>query len=562
MTATIATIQVSVSPAPSSGQQATTTDSSNNSVTNTNNTTPQTTPTNTSDNSGNFSHLLVASQTQPQTPSANNNVTISTPAPINTSNDNNSLILNNKAIALLLLAQLQIPTGQTGQATNNANSTNPANSNTQLTQIVYALQNNQPLPADILQTLQKVLQMLLQLQQKNANTPTPTLPVTTATSNAPTQTKSGNNTQQDNQTNTAVIQQILPPLINALANLVQNNNTSLQNTNNNNTAAISATQTNTNSSSNILAQIATFITPQITSKVATPTAAPSNNSSSNNNSNSGVSLPASLNTNSNNILDFLQNPKVLDNVVNAVKQLINNNSTTSGTANVQATVNNQTTITTIPSSDNFSNLAANFLANFTNSKSTTANTDFANNNNINDTKTTDNTINQQNLPIMTINTHQVTDTSKPSVTTASTMPNQPVSEQVFVQIKSAIADNSNQIKIQLTPESLGKVEVQMVTNAEGKTTVTITADNRNTLAMLQNDAKSLEKSLTDIGMKTDSSGLNFNLSGQNSQQGRQNKNTKGGYTEVSAIEETDASYYGLVTTSYKLSLQQGLDINV
>ena len=121
-------------------------------------------------------------------------------------------------------------------------------------------------------------------------------------------------------------------------------------------------------------------------------------------------------------------------------------------------------------------------------------------------------------------------TSSGFVTPANSTPqaNSAILDQVFVQIKSSAATGANQIKIELAPESLGKVEVQMVTGTDGKTGITITADSRQTLAVLQSEARSLESALRDIGLKTDAGGLNFNLRGDGQQQNQQNSNAKGG----------------------------------
>lgn len=133
-------------------------------------------------------------------------------------------------------------------------------------------------------------------------------------------------------------------------------------------------------------------------------------------------------------------------------------------------------------------------------------------------------------------------------------------DQVVVQMRSAVNSGASQIKIQLDPADLGKVEVQMVTGADGKTGITVTADNRQTLAMLQNEARSLESALRDIGLKTDMGGLNFNLRGD--QQNQQNFSGKqAGYTQVAAIGEDDDTP-SVVTGVYRLSAAQGLDIRV
>lgn len=140
-------------------------------------------------------------------------------------------------------------------------------------------------------------------------------------------------------------------------------------------------------------------------------------------------------------------------------------------------------------------------------------------------------------------------------------PQTPVSEQVLVQIKNA-NEGTSQIRIQLDPANLGKVEVQMNTGSDGKTTITITSDNRQTMAMLQNEAKSLEASLRDVGIRTSDSGLNFNLS---QQQGGNNQGSanNGGYTNVvQASDPDDDINFGTINASYKLTVNTGLDIRV
>lgn len=135
-------------------------------------------------------------------------------------------------------------------------------------------------------------------------------------------------------------------------------------------------------------------------------------------------------------------------------------------------------------------------------------------------------------------------------------------EQVLVNIKNAVADGLSQIKIQLNPEELGKVDVHITTSADGKTGVSITADNRQTLALLQNEARALQDALRDIGLKTDAGGLNFNL--RDSQQDARNssKQQQGGYTQVAGIDDIEEPGFSTAGALYRLSVQNGLDISV
>lgn len=147
--------------------------------------------------------------------------------------------------------------------------------------------------------------------------------------------------------------------------------------------------------------------------------------------------------------------------------------------------------------------------------------------------------------------------------TPATQAHVPAADQVLVQIRNAVGTGENQIRIQLTPDNLGKVDVQLTTGADGKTQISVTADSPQTLQALQNEARSLENALRDIGLKTDTGGLSFNLRGDGGQNGRGNNTRQGGYTKVAAVNEMgDTTGYGTTIASYNynLSVQQGLDM--
>jgi hypothetical protein len=101
---------------------------------------------------------------------------------------------------------------------------------------------------------------------------------------------------------------------------------------------------------------------------------------------------------------------------------------------------------------------------------------------------------------------------------------QQVMDQVQVQIDKQVKDGADTVKIQLKPLDLGKIEIKLEVAANGSVTATITADKPETLAMLQSDAKGLEKALGDAGLKPDSAAMSFNLRGDQ----QQNANNQGG----------------------------------
>ena len=84
-------------------------------------------------------------------------------------------------------------------------------------------------------------------------------------------------------------------------------------------------------------------------------------------------------------------------------------------------------------------------------------------------------------------------------------------DQVGLAISRAVQDGRNQFTIRLDPPELGRVEVRLEFQAEGAMRATVTADQRDTLTLLQRDAQSLERALQQAGVKTDSGSLNFTL---------------------------------------------------
>lgn len=86
-------------------------------------------------------------------------------------------------------------------------------------------------------------------------------------------------------------------------------------------------------------------------------------------------------------------------------------------------------------------------------------------------------------------------------------------EQIAYAMKKATDDGTQNITIRLRPHQLGLVDVQMTVSADGKIQAVLAADKPETLFWLQQDAKQLERSLQDSGLKTDSTSLSFQFRG-------------------------------------------------
>lgn len=93
-----------------------------------------------------------------------------------------------------------------------------------------------------------------------------------------------------------------------------------------------------------------------------------------------------------------------------------------------------------------------------------------------------------------------------------------VMDQVSVQIDKQVKDGVDTIKVKLNPQELGRIEIKLDVSKDGSVQATVTAENKDTLAMLQKDAPALAKALSDAGLSTDAGSLSFNLQGDQSQQ--------------------------------------------
>ena len=111
-------------------------------------------------------------------------------------------------------------------------------------------------------------------------------------------------------------------------------------------------------------------------------------------------------------------------------------------------------------------------------------------------------------------TQQAAATQKPQA-----MPHQQtraqVTEQVTVQISKAIADGVDKIRIQLKPAHLGRVDVQLDISKDGHVTAVVSADNKDTLDLLKQDQRALERALREAGLNLGSNDLSFSMRGQN-----------------------------------------------
>lgn len=140
-------------------------------------------------------------------------------------------------------------------------------------------------------------------------------------------------------------------------------------------------------------------------------------------------------------------------------------------------------------------------------------------------------------------------------------------EQVQVAITSGTKDGMDKIMLQLEPADLGRVEVSMQIGADGKTHLSFLVDKPETMDALSRDARSLERSLQEAGIKSDAGSMEFNLRQQPQPQfGQGFGDSKGGRQEAANDHDDDLGTAPLaaldgITKHYTINVREGVDIH-
>ena len=153
-------------------------------------------------------------------------------------------------------------------------------------------------------------------------------------------------------------------------------------------------------------------------------------------------------------------------------------------------------------------------------------------------------------------------TAPQSTTTPSVLPPQhvqvsaepakPNMPALAVEIAAKSQSGAKQFDIRLDPPELGRVEIRLSIDAAGKASAHLSADQPQTLDLLQKDAASLTRALREAGLNVSQDGLNFSLrqqshDGNGAQQG-QARHTSRSMTLIAtnSIEatQTSATYRG------------------
>jgi flagellar hook-length control protein FliK len=145
----------------------------------------------------------------------------------------------------------------------------------------------------------------------------------------------------------------------------------------------------------------------------------------------------------------------------------------------------------------------------------------------------------------------------------------PVSDQVHVAIHQAAKDGLDHITIQLDPVDLGRVEVNMQTSRDGQTQINFIIDKPETFDSLSRDARFLERTLQEAGIKADTGSMQFNLRQQPQQNLQADVNGQGHPSHQPQPEQAEEQHASLSAigppvanaSNYFLNVREGVDIS-
>lgn len=155
------------------------------------------------------------------------------------------------------------------------------------------------------------------------------------------------------------------------------------------------------------------------------------------------------------------------------------------------------------------------------------------------------------------------------VNTGNYINHAPVAEQVHVAINQAAKDGMDKITIQLDPVDLGRVEIHMQRSHDGQTQIAFTVDKPETFDSLSRDARFLERSLQEAGIKADTGSMQFNLRQQPTMQMQSNLHNQNGQPQNQADEAEDEKTSSATpiqsvasfTRNYIHNIRDGVDIS-
>ncbi len=121
----------------------------------------------------------------------------------------------------------------------------------------------------------------------------------------------------------------------------------------------------------------------------------------------------------------------------------------------------------------------------------------------------------------------------------------PVVQQVGTRLVETAANGGGRVIMDLRPEHLGRVTIDVDVRDDGRVTATVLVENPEALEQLRRDAGQLEQALRDSGLNPEQNSLNFALREQNQggsgREGRRGQAENSALTADAEVEETPAA---------------------
>jgi flagellar hook-length control protein FliK len=147
---------------------------------------------------------------------------------------------------------------------------------------------------------------------------------------------------------------------------------------------------------------------------------------------------------------------------------------------------------------------------------------------------------------------------------SASMPGVPAtSAAIAVEIAARVKEGSNQFDIRLDPPELGRIDVRLDVDKSGAVSTRLTVDRPETLNLLQNDARGLERALQSAGLKTEDGSLQFSLR-QHSPDGSAGQQAQGADPRSGTVyvEGEEPASAGLDQYQWAARQRGGVDIRV
>lgn len=114
-------------------------------------------------------------------------------------------------------------------------------------------------------------------------------------------------------------------------------------------------------------------------------------------------------------------------------------------------------------------------------------------------------------------------------------------KQMGLELAKQAKNGDTHFIVRMDPPELGKLDVRLTINKAGEVQANILVDRESTLDLLNRDARTLERSLTDAGLKMDQNALNLGLKNQDPKGGEMGQTANGpqGSGETSGNEDGD-----------------------